>query len=62
MYRYAISVPDRVAEDTAFLDVLAKAKLKRIEFSCSSATPQVYMTDRIAVIAERQAQAFYKIG
>ena len=62
MYRYAISVPDRVAEDAAFLNVLAKAKLKRIEFSCSSGTAKESMTDRIAVMVERQAVGDLEVG
>ena len=62
MYRYAISVPDRVAEDAAFLNVLAKAKLKRIEFSCSSGTAKESMIDRIAVMAERQAAGDLEVG
>ncbi|MBP5639654.1 MAG: sugar phosphate isomerase/epimerase [Victivallales bacterium] len=62
MYRYAISVPDRVADDFAFLDVLSNAKLKRIEFSCSGSTSKEAMTDRIAIMAERQAAGKLEVG
>jgi len=56
MYTYAISFSDGVVMDPAWREAIAKAKLKRIEFSCNYAitTPGTRMKAHILAAMEKQ--------
>lgn len=50
MYKYAISFPDEEVLKDDWQENIAAARLKRIEFSCSQATPWGQMKEEIGVL------------
>ena len=54
MYSYAISLPDRLFLDEKWRKAFCDSKIKKIEFSCSAATPREQLQQEIASLAKMQ--------
>ena len=62
MYQYATSVPDKIALETEWLEGLKRAKLKRIEYSCSGACTAENIGEKVRIMAELQDAGGVIIG
>ena len=62
MYRYAISVPDKIMADPVWLDALAQSRLNRIEFSCDANATADAIGEKVSAMAERQKLGQLTVG